>query len=121
MLTLIDGPVAGAYMCRRAPIYLRAVIDRNAKGRDNRPKRDVLNEVSDTPEPDEEIHVYRIEGEPSSLFACGRGGLGGLYVRATYRHIADAHGESLRATKDWRDWVMARYSAETDTQSRQSR
>ena len=49
MLTLIDGPVAGDYMCRRAPIYLRAVINRKVLDANNAPRRDVLNEVEDTP------------------------------------------------------------------------
>jgi len=30
MMKLLDGPAAGTYMCKRAPLYLRAVV--NDKG-----------------------------------------------------------------------------------------
>ncbi len=52
MIKLVDGPAAGTYMVKRAPLYLRAVV--NDKG-----GTDALDMPSDTPTDLESIHVYQ--------------------------------------------------------------
>lgn len=60
MMKLVDGPAKGTYMCKRAPLYLRAVV--NDKG-----GTDALDMLSDTPTDNEAIHVYRRIGGHSMI------------------------------------------------------
>ena len=76
MMKLLDGPAAGTYMCKRAPLYLRAVV--NDKG-----GTDALDMPSDTPTDLESIH-HDAGGEGGSApflrrgdeCECGKGRLG---------------------------------------------
>lgn len=108
VVTLLDGPAAGEYALRRAPVFLRAVVAANGK-------RDVLDLLDDTPRPDETVHVYRaVPGTnsmpPDSMFICVRDGNGG-YRQATgvasgeYHWLPDVDGGTVRATAAWRAWV----------------
>jgi hypothetical protein len=58
MSKILDGPAAGAFLSLgRSPYFLRVV--RKPGG-----KWDALDQLDDTPEPDEEIHVYRQKQGP---------------------------------------------------------
>ena len=102
MLTLIDGPCQGTYMCKRAPLFLRAV-----KGLDNAGNTDVLDQVDDKPNSGEGVHVYEREGETSSVHLNFGGGRGGWYVMATYHHLPVVDGEALRDNEKWQEWAKA--------------
>ncbi len=107
MIRLLDGPAAGSELSlRRAPLYLRVVID--AAG-----KVDALDMLDDKPQPGETVHVYR--GERDTLFAlrddifiCVRGP-GGLQqaggAKGDFHHLDGVDGEQLRDTAAWRAWV----------------
>jgi hypothetical protein len=101
MLTLKDGPCEGTYMCKRAPLYLRAVI--NADG-----KTDVLDLIEDTPQLDEKIYIYEREGDVGSVHLNYGGGRGGFYAFATYHHLPDVIGENARDNKTWQKWATER-------------
>ena len=88
MMKLVDGPAKGTYMCKRAPLYLRAVV--NDKG-----GTDALDMPSDTPTELEAIHVYRRIGGHSMVhlkMADRRmsGTIPCLYKRPDYRGDANA-------------------------------
>ena len=103
---LVDGPAAGRYSARRAPWFLRAVVDRTNG------TRDLLDQLDDRPVPGEAVHVY--EAEPGSLWdpdmirrvqhviICPPPG-----ARGVYRHRPDVDGETLRETSAWRAWCRS--------------
>lgn len=96
---LLDGPAVGAaLMLRRAPIYLRVVVDAAAA------KTDALDQLDDEPEPHETVHVYR-QVEGTRAIVCIRPG--GCYHGADYVHVPDVDGESVRDTAAWREWAEA--------------
>jgi hypothetical protein len=79
MLRFDGGPAAGhALACRRAPIYLRVVVDETDG------HVDALDLLDDTPGPSEQVHVYRRTRQGLPTFACSRGRGGGC------SEIADA-------------------------------
>lgn len=96
---LLDGPAQGKYNLRRAPIWLRAVVD--ASGH-----RDVLDQLHDEPLPAERVHVYLATGPTFGLrpdiIVCPPPGASG-----EYRLLPDVDGEALRETTAWREWVTA--------------
>jgi hypothetical protein len=102
-VVLEDGPAAGRYSVRRAPYFLRAVVDRSGRC-------DLLDQLGDQPMPGETVHVYEATGilfDPDTMarmgtFLCPRPGASG-----TYRHRADVDGEQLRETAAWRAWTRA--------------
>lgn len=100
MITLRDGPAAGSYAVKRAPLYLRAVVDRSRA-------RDVLDQLDDTPRGTERVHIYQRVGEAGALHL-NRGRHGsGFYALGTYRHLPEVEGDELRETTAWRQWVGA--------------
>lgn len=101
MLTLVDGPCKGTYMCKRAPVYLRAV-------KKNDGKLDVLDQVNDRPADDEEVYVYEIVGEAGTVHLNFGGGRGGWYAFASYHYLPDVTGELMRDNAAWQDWAIAR-------------
>ena len=110
VIHLLDGPAKGSFGARRAPIWLRAVV--NAEG-----KPDVLDLLDDTPRPDETVHVYRAVSGTTFMFRVrgficaddGKGGYRQAFVPASgeYHHLPDVDGEALREFGAWREWVMA--------------
>lgn len=102
---LVDGPAAGRYAVRRAPWFLRAVVDEHGG-------RDLLDQLYDGPVPTETVHVY--EAEAGSLWdadtfmrtqhviVCPPPG-----ARGVYHHRPDVDGETLRETSAWRAWCRA--------------
>lgn len=102
MISLADGPVEGAYAAKRAPEYLRAVL--NTLTGD----KDVLDQLDDSPGDNEEVWVYKLEGEAGTVHLnMGRNGGTGFYATGIYRHVEDVRGVDVRDTMDWRRWVAA--------------
>ena len=106
MMELQDGPCQGAYAANRAPIFLRAVIDRQDK-------KDVLDLLTDMPLDTERVQVYERIGKPSGIAMLQMSGKGGrgrhcvTSIMAEYRHLPDVDGEALRDFEAWRDWCLA--------------
>lgn len=102
MLTLIDGPCKGTYMCKRAPVFLRAV-----KGLDNAGNCDCLDQLNDKPNSGEKVYVYERQGEAGTVHLYYGGNKGGWYALASYHHLADVDGEQLRDNATWQEWALA--------------
>ena len=98
MLTLRDGPAKGTYMVKRAPIWLRAVVDADGKA-------DVLDQLTDTPSASESVYVYQIVGEVGHVhLSMANRKQSGFYVVASYEYLPDVDGETLRQNAEWRAW-----------------
>lgn len=106
MMTLEDGPVAGSYMAKRAPVYMRAV--KSVTG-----KRDVLDLLNDAPRGDESIHVYKLNSGVGNVHVNRGPGKSGFSVLARYRHLPGVDGEALRSNDAWRKWVADRVLEES--------
>jgi hypothetical protein len=86
-------------MCKRAPLYLRAVV--NDKG-----GTDALDMPSDTPTDNEAIHVYRrIGGHSMVHLNMADRRMSGFYARADYEWMPYVCGDELRETVTWQRWV----------------
>jgi len=109
MIRLLDGPAEGAYLVKRAPLFLRAVIDEQGEA-------DVLDQLDDVPKPREMVYVYRLEGTAGRLHL-HFGGKGGWYAMASYRYLPDVDGEHLRGWKLWRDWCIERAGEPVDRET----
>lgn len=96
MVRVLDGPARGAVLSlRRAPMYMRVVIDPHGKV-------DALDQVDDVPEPGETVHVYaRLRGTRSQVSVRP----GGCYETGDYEHMPDVEAERLRDTDAWRAWA----------------
>ena len=100
-MRLIGGPAEGTYGVRRAPVYLRAVVDRVTG------EADVLDQLSDKASKDEDVHVYQLASEVGTVHL-NRGSKGsGFYVMADYIHRPDVDGEPLRDNAAWQEWANA--------------
>lgn len=103
-MNALDGPAGTVVLTlRRCPVFLRLVQDETTR------RWDALDQLDDTPGPDERIHVYRrVEGTWSQVFLCGRGpkAPSGRHEFADYRHVA-IDGERFRDTGPWREWVQS--------------
>lgn len=101
MIRLLDGPAAGAYAARRAPVFLRAVVDPQAV------RGDVLDQLDDRPNPNEVVHVYRLVPgtRHGTVFVrlAGRGCVES--ATGDYRYQALVDGEQLRDADAWRAWA----------------
>ncbi len=107
MLTLVDGPCAGTFMVKRAPLFLRAVLKAQLDGTG---ETDVLDQIDDTPTANEKVYVYKMEGQASAIHinASGKGGkdLTGFWAMANYRYLPDVDGEQLRDNEKWQSWIL---------------
>ena len=105
MIKLVDGPAEGAYAVKRAPLYLRAVVNPDTHA------KDVLDQLSDSPDDHEDVWVYKLDGEAGTVhlnFGSGRDGQRtGFYATGDYHHVNDAVGADLRDTGAWRRWCAA--------------
>lgn len=110
MISLLDGPAQGHYMARRAPLYLRAVVDEARPGLTGGPKGDVLDQLDDTPTPTEKVYVYQRIGavQQVHLNFGGRNPATGFYPNAQYTHLPNVDGEALRDNNVWRTWCQGR-------------
>ena len=102
MLQLLDGPCEGTYLCKRAPVFIRAV-----KGKDNAGNTDVLDLVEDTPTSGESVYVYQLQGDAGTVHLNFGGGKGGWYMMGTYRYLPDVDGEMLRENGQWQIWAKS--------------
>jgi hypothetical protein len=100
MTAFEDGPAKGqTLMLHRAPRFLRVTEDNG--------KWDALDQLADTPRPNEKLFVYEIVGEPSWIHIYKRGPGSGFYTRASYRFVAQQpEDETMRHTPAWRDWCV---------------
>jgi hypothetical protein len=102
MLTLKDGPVAGTYLVKRAPLFLRAVIDAKTD------EKDVLDALDDQPEESEYVFVYQRVGEAYVVhLLMSPRSRSGFYSMAEYRLRDDIDGRLVRTTESWRAWVAS--------------
>lgn len=108
MIKFLDGPAAGKTIwLRRAPIYLRVVIDGETV--------DALDQLDDTPKASETIHAYRVIGKPSWIHLCVRGKdrSGGGYWGAGEYEVCDPQPDeaTMRDNERWREWATEQYQA----------
>ena len=105
-MRFLDGPAQGTILdLRRAPLYLRVVI--NDAG-----VVDALDQTDDTPTATETIHVYPREGQAVTGFLdyrdrhgrrCGR-----PFATGDYRlHNVQPDDATARDTHAWREWASA--------------
>jgi hypothetical protein len=105
VITFIGGPATArqGMLLRRAPDYLRIVVDADGGV-------DALDQLVDTPQDGELVHVYRRRGGVDAAHLCYRGKQkhrSGYYAIAEYEYLADVDGEQLRDTDAWRAWAQA--------------
>jgi hypothetical protein len=85
-------------MLKRAPLFLRVVT----KGK----SIDALDQLEDTPKPDETIFVYKLIGTMGAIHLNRSGGRGGFYQMATYRFLSDQPQDAeVRETDAWQAWT----------------
>ena len=102
MIKFLDGPAADVVLAlRRAPVLLRVV-------RGPRGKWDALDQLDDTPEPNETIFVYRVVGTPTWVHFCCRGKgkrESGVYWSGEYRLLDfQPTDEQMRTNEAWAAW-----------------
>lgn len=108
MMRFKDGPAAGVTLsCHgRTPLMLRVV--QNSRG-----EWDALNEIEDTPKPDERIYVYIIASPPGWMHVSYRP-RSRSYSGSTSEYKlwpeqpAEAH---VRGNKAWQAWCAANHGA----------
>ena len=102
-MKLIDGPAAETFMVKRAPLFLRAVVD------SQRGEKDVLDRLDDTPKATEKVFVYRLEGEAGWIHIyCSPRSKSGYYATGEYKFMPEVDGESVRTNEAWQTWVASR-------------
>lgn len=109
-VVLLDGPAAGTYSVRRAPHFLRAVVDRRSG------HADLLDQLSDQPTPGEAVYVYEADGPTwdsermvrKGTFVCPPTGASG-----SYRFRFELDGERFRDTAAWREWCRTQPGSDT--------
>lgn len=95
-----DGPARGqTLMLKRAAYFLRVV-----QGADG--KFDALDQLDDTPKPDEKLFAYEINGTPGMAFVDGTK-CRGAYALANYKVVKNQPTDvEMRTTEAWQEWVM---------------
>jgi len=84
-------------MIKRAPVFLRVTQQGE--------KIDALDQLSDSPLPDEKLFAYRITGAPGHVHLNIRGGRGGFYPVGEYRLVANQPpDEVMRDVSAWALW-----------------
>lgn len=109
MIKLTDGPAAGSYAVKRAPLYLRAVVAADGK-------KDVLDQLDDEPRNDEDVHVYLRQGEAGTVhiqFGGKARNATGFYATGTYVHVREVNS-FVRDAADWRAWVEGQTGVKVD-------
>ena len=98
MLQLLDGPCEGVYYVKRAPLFLRAVIDKSSG------EKDVLDLIEDTPRNSESIHIYERKGSSGWVHIHGKK-IHGFYALGDYRFLPEIVGENFRDNLAWQKWA----------------
>ncbi len=103
MTRFLDGPAAGqTLMLGRAPVYLRVV-----KGE----TWDALDQIGDTPNDDETVHVYRLVKTAGIMHVDGRDKktgkrFGNWYTIAEYELAPEQPDDvTMRDTLMWQTWA----------------
>jgi hypothetical protein len=108
----IDGPAEGALlMLQRTPLYLRATIRRTDAG-----KRgfDALDQLDDTPAPDETIVAYRLASTDGTIHIDRtdprtRRRVGSWHRLVTYAVVDPQPDDvTMRDITKWRAWCLER-------------
>lgn len=105
MIEFVDGPASGVSLrLFRTPIMLRVV--RSQKG-----EWDALDQVDDSPKPDEAICVYKMQAFRGRAFICRRPkSASGLYLMATYSYFADQPTDAeCRSNEAWGEWCKQQF------------
>lgn len=99
MTTFENGPAHEAkLMLRRSPYFLRVTY--------NGKEYDALDQLTDTPEPGETLHLYRITALPSWCHIRASKGAGGMYSMANYAFVTPQPPDAIMRDNDaWRKWV----------------
>lgn len=105
MLRLQDGPAKGDYLCRRAPVFLRAVVDETTG------EGDCLDQLCDEPKRSEKVYVYERLGTAEVIHLNSRK-THGFFEFGRYRHVPDVDGEALRDNAAWQAWCLQRIENE---------
>ena len=109
MITFEDGPAAGAVLdLRRAPVFLRVVIDRKTN------EVDALDLVNDLPTLGEDVHVYRRIGKAEAYhLKCSPPAASGMRSRAKYQLYDEQPADHVgRSRRSWEEWVMFQWEKE---------
>lgn len=103
MIKFLDGPHGGqSLILTRAPFFLRVVADQAGK-------IDALDQLEDTPKPEETITVYRIEGNAGiahfdRVVNGRRQGIWSAFADYRY-HREQPPDQTLRETDLWQQWA----------------
>ncbi len=112
MLQLLDGPCQATLMVKRAPLYLRAVLNKRTG------EVDVLDQLEDEPKRTETVHVYRRQGDAMVVHvSMSPRSHSGYYMMAEYRHLPGVDGEKLRDCLNWRLWVSEQLDGKVDMET----
>lgn len=106
MVSFKDGPAADVVLpLRRAPKLLRVVVSRKGIW-------DALDQLDDTPNPQEAIHVYRLTARATWMhIRATKRSASGMYAMADYAFVADPPAEEdLRDNARWRAWCEANHA-----------
>jgi hypothetical protein len=105
MTRFLDGPAAGVnLMLRRSPLFLRVTDD----GQD----LDALDQIDDTPRPNERLYAYVMQQYLGAMHLLVRGKdaakRGGFFTRADYRYLEMQPDDAdMRSNSRWHDWTEA--------------
>jgi len=113
MTHFLDGPAKGEILyLRRAPMFLRVT-------RDPMCNFDGLDQVDDTPQPEETIFVYRRKGNSSIVHVDGRRDgkrWSGWYEFGQYELDPEQPAEAvMRDNTAWQKWAQERAASLTET------
>ena len=101
-----DGPAAGqTLMLKRVARFLRvtAVI---APESGKVSKWDALDQLGDSPRPDETLYAYEVFGEIGMAFVDGKN-VHGCYPIANYRFVKEQPTQAIMmSTQGWHEWCL---------------
>lgn len=102
MTTFQDGPASGqCLMLKRAARFLRVV--------ESPGQWDGLDQLEDSPKPNEKIYAYEITCRPGSVHIKAGRGRSGFYPRAHYKFVPDQpEDEVMRDNDKWARWCESR-------------
>ena len=111
MTRFVDGPAEDVRLVlQRSPVFLRVALGLEGRW-------DALDQIDDTPEPDENMYVYRLHGTPGVAFVDypdrqGRRA-GHRCMIAEYRYWPDQPEDSdMRTTEAWQLWCKTQKERE---------
>lgn len=113
MIRFLNGPAKGVRLeLRRAPVFLRVVFN---SGREQ-DQFDALDQLDDTPEPDEQIWVYRRIGKAGTLHVLytEKGRRRGKWLATgDYGLCREQPAEEIMRDKEkWQAWCTEQWEGE---------